>query len=143
MCADSTRLGNGAAPAYDAHIMKRNHIATAASLAVSAGLMAVALAAPAQADPETDAFLTALTDSGITGVDPALAVAVGQQVCPMLSEPGQQMAEVASKVSESIGRPLGPATMFTGLAITLFCPSVVSSVANGQSPIPLDLIGLI
>ena len=122
--------------------MKRYRIASVASLAVSAGLMGLALAAPAQADPETDAFLSALTNSGITGVDPATAVSVGQQVCPMLAEPGQRMADVAAKVSESIGRPLGPATMFTGLAITLFCPGVVSSVANGQSPIPLGLLGI-
>jgi hypothetical protein len=119
--------------------------ATTASLAVSAALTGVAFTvgvAPAQADPDTDAFLSALTNSGITGLDPATAVSVGQQVCPMLSEPGQQMADVAGRVSESIGRPLGPATMFTGLAVTLFCPSAVSSIANGNSPIPLDLIGL-
>ena len=122
--------------------MKRYRIASVASLAVSAGLMGLALAAPAQADPETDAFLSALTNSGITGVDPATAVSVGQQVCPMLAEPGQRMADVAAEVSESIGRPLGPATMFTGLAITLFCPGVVSSVADGQSPIPLGLLGI-
>ncbi len=123
--------------------MKRTRTASLASLAISAALTGVALTvgvAPAQADPETDSFLSALSDSGITGIDPATAVSVGQQVCPMLSEPGQQVADVAGRVSESIGRPLGPATMFTGLAITLFCPTAVSSIANGQSPIPLDLI---
>ena len=134
-------FGNTAVSTYDAHIMKSNRITTVASAAVSAGLVGLSLtigAAPAHADPSTDAFLGALTDSGLTGIDPATAVSVGQQVCPMLS---QQMADVAAKVSDSIGRPLGPATMFTGLAISLFCPGVVSSVANGQSPIPLDLLG--
>ena len=133
--------------------MKRTRkatLATAASLAISAALTGMALtvgAGAAQADPapvdaDSDAFLSALGNSGITGLDPATAVSVGQQVCPMLSEPGQQMADVAGKVAESLGRPLGPATMFTGLAITLFCPSAVSAFANGQSPIPLNLMGL-
>ena len=36
---------------------------------------------------------------------------------------------------------LGPATMFTGLAISAFCPGAMSSLANGESPIPLDLLG--
>ena len=137
--AGRARLGNAGWPAYDAPIMKRNRIAAVASLAVSAGLMFGT--APAHADTEANAFLSALTNSGITGIDPGTAVAVGQQVCPMLAEPGQQVADVAAKVSDSIGRPLGPATMFTGLAITLFCPGVVSSLANGQTPLPLGLLG--
>lgn len=123
--------------------MKRTLVALTATLA--AGVTATALAAPAQADPVDDAFLNALTSSGLTGIDQATAVSVGQQVCPMLAEPGQQMADVAADVSDAIGRPLGPATMFTGLAITLFCPGAVSALANGQSPlgpIPLGLLGI-
>jgi Protein of unknown function (DUF732) len=124
--------------------MKRNHIATLASLAVSASLMgtAMAVAAPANADPRTDAFVAALTNSGLTGIDPATAVAVGQSVCPRLVEPGQTAANVAAGVADAIGRPLGPATMFTGLAISIFCPAAVASLANGQSPVPLPLLGL-
>ena len=60
----------------------------------------------------------------------------------MLAEPGQQLADVAADVSDAIGKPLGPATMFTGLAISLFCPGAVASLANGQMPIPLDLLGI-
>ena len=56
---------------------------------------------------------------------------MGQSVCPMLAEPGQQLADVAANVSDAIGKPLGPATMFTGLAITMFCPAAVASLANG------------
>src|SRR6478609_8354091 len=97
--------GNGGWPAYDAPIMKRNRIAAVASLAVSAGLMFGAAPAHADTETETDAFLSALTNSGITGIDPGTAVAVGQQVCPLLAEPGQQVADVAAKVSDSIGRP--------------------------------------
>jgi hypothetical protein len=112
-------------------------------LAVSTGVLAagVALAAPAQADPTDDAFLGALTKAGIGTADPGGAAALGQQVCPMLAQPGQTAADVAAKVADTGGMSLGPATMFTGIAISLFCPSAVSSIANGRSPIPLSILG--
>ncbi len=122
--------------------MKRTRIAM---LALSTTVVAAATfgaAAPAQADTGADEFLSSLSSAGLTGIDPATAVSVGQEVCPMLAEPGQQMADIAADVSEAIGKPLGPATMFTGLAISLFCPGAVASLANGQMPIPLDLLGI-
>jgi Protein of unknown function (DUF732) len=115
-----------------------------APVALSAALLAGAAltAAPAHADPGADAFLGALTNAGLTGIDPATAVSVGQQVCPMLSEPGQQMANVAADVSDAIGRPLGPATMFTGLAISLFCPGAVASLGDRiANPVILPMLG--
>ena len=119
--------------------MQRRRIA----LALSAGVLASGLvwAAPAQADTTDDAFLSALTDAGIGAVDPGNAAALGQQVCPMLAQPGQTAADVAAKVADAGGMSLGPATMFTGIAISLFCPAAVSSIANGQSPIPLPFLG--
>jgi Protein of unknown function (DUF732) len=112
------------------------------AVGLSAGLLTASavLAAPAQAEP-VDAFLAALTEAGIGAADPASAVALGQQVCPMLAEPGQTAADAAAQVAEVGGMPLGPATMFTGIAISMFCPSMVSSIGNGQSPIPLPLLG--
>ena len=124
--------------------MKRTSVATVASLALSVGIVGAAttLAAPAQADPGADDFLSSLTSAGLGDIDPATAASVGQQVCPMLAEPGQQLADVAANVSNAIGKPLGPATTFTGLAITLFCPGAVASLANGQMPIPLGMLGI-
>jgi hypothetical protein len=124
--------------------MKRTQKATVASLVLSAGLMgaAAAVATPAQADPASDMFLSALAGQGLSGLDSATAVSVGQSVCPMLVEPGQNLANVAADVSDRIGRPLGPATMFTGVAIQMFCPGAVASIANGQSPLPLNLLGI-
>jgi Protein of unknown function (DUF732) len=124
--------------------MKRNRKVTVASLVLSAGLMgaAAAVAAPAQADPATDMFLSALEGEGLSGIDSTTAVSVGQSVCPMLVEPGQNLADVAGDVADKIGKPLGPATMFTGLAIQMFCPGAVAAVANGQSPLPLNLLGI-
>jgi hypothetical protein len=114
------------------------------ALALSAGVLTSGLvwAAPAQADTTDDAFLSALTNAGIGAVDPGNAAALGQQVCPMLAQPGQTAADVAAKVADAGGMSLGPATMFTGIAISLFCPAAVSSIANGQSPIPLPFLGI-
>jgi Protein of unknown function (DUF732) len=114
------------------------------ALALSAGLLttgAVVAAAPAQAEPADDAFLVALTDAGVGAADPASAVALGQQVCPMLAEPGQTAADVTAKVADVGGMSLGPATMFTGIAISMFCPAMVSSIGTGTSPIPLSILG--
>jgi hypothetical protein len=113
------------------------------ALGVSAGVLASGLlwAAPAQADPTDDAFLSALTNAGVGTADPANAAALGQQVCPMLTQPGQTAADVAAKVADAGGMSLGPATMFTGVAISLFCPAAMSAIGSGQSPIPLGLLG--
>ncbi len=109
-----------------------------AGVAVTASLAA----SPAQADPGTDAFLNAVTSAGLGGTtDPSNLVAVGQSVCPMLADPGQNAADVAAKVADSTGMSLGGANMFTGLAISFLCPRVLESVAGGQSPIPLGLLG--
>lgn len=100
------------------------------------------LAAPAQAEPADDAFLRSLADAGLATGNPADTVALGQQVCPMLADPGQSAADASAKVADTAGMPLGAATMFTGLAISMFCPAMVSRLGNGEIPqIPLGLLG--
>ena len=113
------------------------------SLVLAAALAGGAFAAPAQADNSgnvTD-FLSTLDLLGITGIDPAKAVAVGQSLCPVIAERSQNTADIAAKVSDAIGRPLGPATAFTGVAVSFLCPKAVESVtnnlANGKPLIPL------
>jgi hypothetical protein len=113
------------------------------SLVLAMGLAGGVFAAPAQADNSTsvDDFLNSLDKLGLGNIDPANAVSLGQSLCPVLAEGGQNTADVASKVSDAIGRPLGPATMFTGVAISFLCPKAVENVtndlANGKLPIPL------
>lgn len=112
------------------------------SAALAAGLMigAAALAAPAQADTTVDDFLGALGAAGIDNIDPGQAVALGESICPLLADRSQNTADIASTVSDQLGRPLGPATMFTGIAVSYFCPRAVQDLANGNSPIPLPLL---
>ena len=105
--------------------------------------MTAVFAAPAVADTTAniDEFLNTLDGLGITTIAPGDAVELGRSLCPMLAESGQNTADIAAKVSDSIGRPLGPATMFTGLAISFLCPKAVNNVAdtlsNGAPLLPL------
>ncbi|MHA3020020.1 DUF732 domain-containing protein [Mycobacterium sp. BMJ-28] len=120
--------------------MNRTRIAAlAAPLAACA--VALSLASPAQADDSVDSFVSTLDASGLGDIDPGTATQVGQSVCPMLAEPGQQAADAAAHVADTLGQSLGPATMFTGLAIQAFCPGAVASLANGESPLPFGLPG--
>jgi hypothetical protein len=111
------------------------------ALVVGAFATSMPFAAQAQADPSDDAFIDSLGSAGLGATDPADAVALGQSVCPMLSQPGQTAADAASQVADAAGMSLGPATMFTGLAITAFCPGAVAALGNGESPIPFGLFG--
>lgn len=102
---------------------------------LATGGAVVATATPAHAEPVDQSFVDALGRAGVGAADPAQAVAIGQSVCPMLAEPGQTAADVAAKVADTGGMPLGPATMFTGIAISTFCPAMVAKVGEG------DLVG--
>lgn len=102
-------------------------------LAAAAGLLTVAsaFAAPAGADGNGDEFIDALNHAGIDFGEPGNAMAVGESVCPMLSQPGGNFAAVASSVS---GRGMSPtmARMFTTIAIQTYCPEEMANIANGN-----------
>ncbi|WP_353651814.1 DUF732 domain-containing protein [Mycobacterium sp. E136] len=102
------------------------------ALALGAGLaaMATTFAAPAQADTTDDAFLAALRGAGMTVDNPVNMVAVGESVCPMLVEPGKNLAKVYTQVSDN-GIPPDIAAFFTGIAISMYCPQMMASVGNG------------
>ena len=135
------RGGNACAGPYDGLIMKFSRIT--GSFVLAAGLASGVFAAPAQADTagSIDDFLTTLDGLGLSTIDPQTAVEVGRGLCPVLAERGQNTADIAAQVGDAIGRPLGPATMFTGAAISFLCPKAIENVtndlANGKLPIPL------
>ena len=92
---------------------------------------AVTVAAPAHADPVTDNdFLGALTNAGIGYNDPASTEQLGQSICPMLVEPGKNMASIYSTVSNN-GISPAMASFFTGIAISMYCPAMMYSICNG------------
>jgi hypothetical protein len=91
---------------------------------------AAVVAPPANADATDAAFLSALNRAGVITANPVDTVALGKQVCPMLVEPGKDFAKVVSKVRND-GVPPDVAAFFAGLAIQMYCPSMMSSIGNG------------
>lgn len=108
---------------------------------LTAATAALVGAAPAGADSLTDSFLNAVDQAGVTAPTAVDTAALGQSVCPMLAEPGQDAANVAARVADTAGMPLGPATMFTGIAISMFCPAAVAGIGDGKV-FGIDLLGL-
>ena len=122
------------------HVTRTSFPARLAVLAAGAVSVALMAAVPASADPTTDAVIDQLGTAGAGVVDPGQAADFGRSMCPMLADPGQQMADTASTVADAGGMSL-PGSGFAGLAISALCPSVMSGLANGESPIPLGLLG--
>jgi hypothetical protein len=112
--------------------VKKHFNLTARTLTLAVGLTTAAtmFAAPADADPIDDAFLSALTNNGIAFNDPANTVALGESVCPMLVEPGKSLASVYSSVSNN-GIPPQMAAFFTGIAISMYCPQMMTGIGDG------------
>lgn len=100
----------------------------------STGLVALAaiLSAPIRADILGNAFLSALTNAGITYTQPASTMALGQSVCPMLFEPGGSFDEVTSKVAEANGMSYEIAGRFTVVAIATYCPAVLAPLLGNR-----------
>ena len=100
-------------------------------LALAAGTLAAAVLAPsAQADSNSD-FLGALANAGIGYANGADTTALGQSLCPLLVQPGKSFASAVSTVRNKGVSP-DMAALFTGLAIQMYCPQMMASVADGS-----------
>ncbi|MCH9732528.1 MAG: DUF732 domain-containing protein [Actinomycetia bacterium] len=122
--------------------MKSRPLAALAAPA-AALIAAMSLAAPAHAEPGSLDYLSAQADSGLVRIDPGTVAAIAQTVCPLMAERGQTTADAAAKVADATGMSLGPATMFTGLAISMYCPRVVSSLGDGKLPVEIPIVSSI
>ena len=118
--------------------------ARVAGLLLSLGVITAAAtsAAPAHADPVQDAFLNALNNAGVPYNDPGNAVSLGQSICPMLAQPGGNFATVASNMAGQNGLSANMAGLFTSIAISMYCPSMMTSLANGDLANAFQLPGL-
>jgi len=95
---------------------------------------ATALSAPVEGNSMDDAFLGALNNAGVKYTDSGGAVHMGQSICPMLARPGGTFASAASRVSGNNGMSPAMAEMFTSIAISMYCPSMMTSIVNGNVP---------
>jgi len=103
-------------------------------MALSAGLAAAAAmwAAPIRADILGNAFLSALTNAGVSYTQPASTLAAGQSVCPMLFQPGESFDSVVSELAASRGMSQKTAGVFTIVAIATYCPAVLAPLLNDR-----------
>ena len=126
---------------YDESVMTFTRI-KGALLAAGVIAGATVFAAPASADTSGSLadLLSSLDELGISGIGPVDAAELSRSLCPLLADSGQQTADIAAKVSDAVGRPLG-GTGLTGMAISFLCPKAVGNVAdslsNGSSLLPL------
>lgn len=104
------------------------------ALAVSVGIVAAASVSPATAyaDAASDNLLSTLTSSGVSYTDSGTAVSMAQSVCPLLAKPGGNFAAIASQMGGTNGVSPGMANLFTSIAISMYCPSMMASLANGN-----------
>ena len=104
------------------------------AMALSVGIVVAASAAPApaHADAVSDHFLAALTSSGVHVADPNMAVSMAQSICPLLVKPGGDFAAIASQMGGTNGVSPGMANLFTSIAISMYCPSMMASLAGGN-----------
>ena len=71
------------------------------------------------------------SDDGVVFVLQAASTEqLGQSICPMLVEPGKNLASIYSTVSNNGINP-DVAAFFTGIAISMYCPSMMTSLGNG------------
>jgi hypothetical protein len=117
-------------------------LVAAAGLITATATATATVAPPAHADPVGDSFLSALTNAGVGYNDPASTVALGQSICPMLVQPGGTVGSVASSLSGNNGMSPEMAGLFTSIAVSMFCPTVISSLASGNYLNALQLPGL-
>jgi Protein of unknown function (DUF732) len=110
----------------------RTWITRATALSVGVVAAAASLAAPAQADQTSDSFLNALSSAGVNNLDPNMATSLGQTICPMLAQPGGSFAKTASQIRGDSGLTPDMAGLFTSIAISMYCPSMMTSMANGD-----------
>ena len=109
-----------------------NHFILICSAATVSGLLTapVTLAGPAHADTGLDAFLAAIGHAGGAPTTAAASRGFGQSVCAAAAQPGHSLASIASNVTNRDGVSPKMATFVTGLAISMYCPTLITSLAG-------------
>jgi hypothetical protein len=111
---------------------------------VTLGIAAAAVMWPshANADVTTDSGTSALNGVGIGNNGPvSTAIAgAGQSICPMLVQPGSQLATTAAQISGQSGLAPTIAGWVATMVIQTQCPGWMTSLSNGQMPAGLNTL---
>jgi hypothetical protein len=93
------------------------------SAVAAAAALGMGLAAPAFADPETDAiFVGVLDDEGIPYTSAADAITVANAVCEFMGD-GNSLTDATLQVSEESGLGVEDSGFFVGAATAAYCPA--------------------
>jgi len=108
-------------------------------LAVAVAMITAGAAwpAPARADSPNGPVTNVLNAPGNNGSVSTTMAGIGQSICPMLVKPGATFASVASQMAGTMR--ISPA--IAGLVMQMECPGVMTSLANGKMPFPLQIPG--
>ncbi|MEE2855494.1 MAG: DUF732 domain-containing protein [Actinomycetota bacterium] len=99
----------------------------------ASALALVGMAIPAHADPDDDAFLTALNKAGISYQNPDRAIKAGQKVCD-LANSGTSEADIIKDLHEfNPAVTMGKAALFVQAAASAYCPDRLASSDGGTN----------
>ena len=103
---------------------------------VASVIALVGLAAPAHADSDDDAFLSALTKAGISYQNPDKAIKAGQKVCDLANSGTSQLDIVRDIRDLNPSFTMTSAAKFANAAATVYCPERLSVDSGGTAPEP-------
>jgi hypothetical protein len=96
-------------------------VCIAGVLAVLPVVAVLAIGAPAQADTTDDAYLATLKKAGIVIKDPAIAIAMGKQVCTALDAGARPSRLVQTLMVSASLSPTEGGTVL-GVSVAAYCP---------------------
>ena len=106
-------------------------------LLLASAAVVIGTAAPAYADPDTkdQAFLTALTQAGLTYMNADRAITAGKNVCS-LADGGMTGEEIVKNLQDRNPGFQGPgAAKFAAIAASAYCPEKLTQTED-QGPAP-------
>ena len=106
-------------------------------LLLASAAVVIGTAAPAYADPtaKDQAFLTALTQAGLTYLNADRAITAGKQVCS-LADDGMTGEEIVKNLQDRNPGFQGPgAAKFAAIAASAYCPEKLTQTEE-QGPAP-------
>jgi hypothetical protein len=105
-------------------------------LLLASAAVVIGTAAPAYADPDAkdQAFLNALSQAGVTFLNPDRAINAGKQVCS-LADGGMTGAEIVQNLQDRNPGFAGPgAARFAAIAASAYCPEKLTQPEDPGAP---------
>lgn len=104
-------------------------------LLLAGAAVVIGTAGPAHADAKDQAFLTALTQAGVTYMNADRAITAGKQVCSLADE-GMTGEEIVKNLQDRNPGFQGPgAAKFAAIAASAYCPEKLTQTED-QGPTP-------